>query len=75
MDNDYCWSLDKNGTMTIWEGNAVLATVENCNGRCVDCSDCSLEALFKDVVYELKGVDLDAYTWNDDQGSSRGMGA
>lgn len=53
MEHQYSWSVDENHVMTVWENNTVLATLE-------DCFDTSLEELFADVVYELRGVDLNA---------------
>lgn len=43
--------------MTIYENNAVLATIEDCEKN--DKAGCN--ALFKDVVYELRNIDLDSY--------------
>lgn len=59
MEHQYSWSMDEHNTMTIWEDNAVLATLEDCYLECEDCFDGTLERLFKDVVYEMRGVDLD----------------
>lgn len=57
--HQYSWSVDDHNTMTVWEDNTVLATLEDCYSECEDCFDCTLERLFKEVVYELRGVDLD----------------
>lgn len=59
MEHRYSWSIDDHNTMTIWEDDTILATLEDCYSECEDCFDCTLERLFKDVVYEMRGVDLD----------------
>lgn len=60
MEHQYSWSVDEHNVMTVWEDNRVLATLEDCYEDLEDCFDASLEKLFKEVVYELRGVDLDA---------------
>ena len=60
MEHQYSWSVDENHVMTVWENNTVLATLEDCYENTEDCFDASLEELFADVVYELRGVDLNA---------------
>ena len=54
--NTYSYSINDNGVMTIYENNAILATIEDCDKN--DKIGC--DALFKDVVYELKNIDLDS---------------
>lgn len=58
-EHRYSWSIDDHNTMTVWEDDAVLATLEDCYAECEDCFDCTLENLFKEVVYEMRGVNLD----------------
>lgn len=53
MEHQYSWSVDNHNTMTIWEDDAILATIEDCFPKV------KAENLFKDVVYELRGIDLD----------------
>lgn len=54
--NTYNYSINDNGVMTIYENNAILATIEDCDAN--DKTGC--ETLFKDVVYELRNIDLDS---------------
>lgn len=60
MEHQYSWSLDEHNVMTVWEDNRVLATLEDCYEDLEDRSNASLDELFKEVVYELRKVDLDA---------------
>lgn len=59
MKHHYSWSIDCNNTMTVWEDDCVLITIENCTEELNDCFDESLEQLFKNVVREMRGIDLD----------------
>lgn len=52
----YSYSINDNKVMTIYEDDAILATIEDCDKN--DKTGC--EALFKDVVYELRNIDLDS---------------
>lgn len=53
--NTYSYSINDNEVMTIYENDAVLATIEDCDAN--DKTGC--DTLFKDVVYELRNIDLD----------------
>lgn len=59
MKHQYSWSIDDHNTMTVWEDDAILATIEDCFSESEDCFDETAENIFKDVVYDLRGIDLD----------------
>ena len=57
MKHIYNWATDDYGRLIIYEGNCVMATVEN--EDIDDISDEALEELFKEVVYEMRNINLD----------------
>ncbi len=59
VEHQYSWSIDDNNTMTIWEDDRVLATLPDCYEEYEDCFEGTLENIFKEVVYEMRGIDLD----------------
>lgn len=57
MKHIYNWTTDDYGRLIIYEDNCVMATVEN---EDIDnISDEALEELFKEVVYEMREINLD----------------
>lgn len=51
---NYTYSINGSKVMTIYENNAVLATIEDCDEN----NKAGCETLFKDIVYELRNIDL-----------------
>lgn len=58
-NHQYSWSVNDNNVMTVWEDNTILATIEDCCKDGADHFDGSLEKMFLDVVYEIRGIKLD----------------
>ncbi len=48
-DNMISYDVNDNGVLTIWHGNAILATLEGCGG--LDSE--GLENLVDEVLYEM----------------------
>lgn len=48
----YSYSIDDNNVLTVWEGKSVLCTIS-------DVSDETAEDMFKETVFELRGISLD----------------
>ena len=57
MKHAYNWTTDDYGRLIIYEDDCVLATITNEDVD--DISDEALEELFKEVVWEMRGINLD----------------
>lgn len=57
MKHVYNWTTDDYGRLIIYEDDCVLATITN--EDIDDISDEALEELFKEVVWEMRGINLD----------------
>lgn len=57
MKHVYNWTTDDYGRLIVYEDDCVLAEISN--EDIDDISDEALEELFKEVIWEMRGINLD----------------